>query len=270
MKTRTYYYYDEQNDDFANNGIKYDRTPEDYEYLPKNPFYRILKPLVYCVVHAICTLLLKFIMRIPIENTHVLHEKRDLRRGYFIYANHTTSFIDAISAPVTTYPRPCYTVTSPAAISVKGITLLVRMLGALPVPYSLNQYRSFNKTVEKLYKKGAVIAIFPEAHIWPRYDKIREFPSVSFEYPVRLGAPCYVKTTVYRKKRNGKTKPVLIYDGPFYPDRSLSHSQAREELCRKVYETMKMHAEESSSPDIRYRYVKVDSPDEVRTEFEAE
>ena len=48
-RLRHYYYFDERNDDFANDGIKGSPTPADYEYFPKNILYRTLKPLVYYV-----------------------------------------------------------------------------------------------------------------------------------------------------------------------------------------------------------------------------
>ena len=46
-RLRHYYYFDERNDDFANDGIKGSPTPADYEYFPKNILYRTLKPIVY-------------------------------------------------------------------------------------------------------------------------------------------------------------------------------------------------------------------------------
>ena len=44
MKTK-FYYYDEQNDDFANLNIKTKKIDDSYEYLPKNFFYCFLNHL---------------------------------------------------------------------------------------------------------------------------------------------------------------------------------------------------------------------------------
>ncbi len=269
MKSRTFYYYDEQKDDFANNHIDGRAIGGSYRYLPNNLLYRLLKPIVYYTVHFLCVILLRFLMLVPLKNTQVLRDRQDSAKGYFIYSNHTSRLMDAISAPVTAFPQQCYTITSPDAVSIPGIRLLVRLLGALPVPTSLGAYRAFNAAIDELYESGNVIAIFPEAHIWPKYNGIREFSAVSFQYPVRLQAPCFVKTTVYRKIPGGRTYPELVYDGPFYPDPSLTPAQAREDLRRRVYEQMKSRVEEyGSAADKRYHYVHADSAEEVRTEEE--
>ncbi len=60
----------------------------------------------------------------------------------------------------------------------------------------------------------------------------------------------------------------MICDGPFYPDKTLSRRQAQAKLRDQVRDTMLMRAEQyGSSLDGRYHYIKVDSPDEVRTEI---
>ena len=46
-KIYKHYYYDSTSDDFANCKIVTKETPKHYEYLPKNIFYRIIKPIVY-------------------------------------------------------------------------------------------------------------------------------------------------------------------------------------------------------------------------------
>ena len=39
MKRINYYYFDEENDDFANTGIKTRLTPENFNYNPKSGAY---------------------------------------------------------------------------------------------------------------------------------------------------------------------------------------------------------------------------------------
>ena len=54
MKKRYYYYFDEKNDDFAGTNINGEKTPKNYEYLPRNIFYRIFKPVVLLSCPADC------------------------------------------------------------------------------------------------------------------------------------------------------------------------------------------------------------------------
>lgn len=266
-----YYYHDEVNDDFANTNIETQKTPDDFEYLPKSPVYRLLGPLVYHFLVVNVSVGEKLFARIPIKNKKVLRHRKDCSRGYFIYSNHTSMLTDAVSAPISSYPRQCYTVAHPDVISIKGIKTLVRMLGALPTPSTKNNYVNFLEGINQLYEEGCPIVIFPEAHIWPKYNKIRNFPSISFHYPVKLGAPCYVKTTVYRKRLNGHSKPVIYLDGPFYPNPDLPYRKALEDLRDRVHDQMVRRVEENESYlDCRYHYIKVDSADEVRTEVRRE
>ena len=266
-KVRRYYYYDERNDDFANNGIETKQLPADYEYLPKSRAFRFFKPVVYYPIRGICSLCEKLGIAMRGRNKKVLKDRREREKGYFIYGNHTSAFSDAVAGAVATFPRQCYVVCNPDALSIKGIRTLVRFLGALPTPSSRRNYADFVSAVDELYEKGRPIVVYPEAHIWPKYNEIRDFADVSFAYPVKLGAPCFAKTTIYKKKRGGRTKGFTVYDGPFYADSSLGEREARAELCARVKNAMRARAEEfGSAPDDGYSYVKVNSPDEVRTE----
>ena len=69
-----------------------------------------------------------------------------------------------------------------------------------------------------------MLAIFPEAHIWPFYTGIRPFSATSFRYPEKLNAPVVAMVTTYRKaarsvslfRRPGMT---VTLSEPFYPRR---------------------------------------------------
>ena len=158
MKNHKFYYYDEQKDDFANTKIKGKQTPPDYQYLPQRLSYRIFKPIVYYAVLFLLEVFWIFFRQVPIKNRKVLRNRKEKKKGYFVYGNHTLWVTDAISAPVSVFPRQCYTIAHPDAISIPGLFTLVRMLGALPVPSAVGAYRNFLSAVEKLYQKGCVIA----------------------------------------------------------------------------------------------------------------
>ena len=178
MKKRYYYYFDEKNDDFAGTNINGEKTPKNYEYLPRNIFYRIFKPVVYYLVLPIVSLAVT-LMGVRIKNRKVLKNRRDRKKGYFIYSNHTGSVRDVFSAPKVSFPHQCYAVANPDAISIPGIKLLVRFLGVMPVPSDIKTYAKFRDAIGKVYGKGNVISIFPEAHIWPKYCQSATCPCIS-------------------------------------------------------------------------------------------
>lgn len=266
-KRYRYYYYDEVNDDFAGHGFSEDPIPDDYEYIPKNPAFTFFRYGIYYGFLWLIWLVCVFPVRQ--KNRKVFKKRRDRSKGFFIYGNHTRFRLDAGAPPSAVFPTPGYIIVSPQTVNIKGISLLVRLLGAIPVPSSQKTYRNFLKALHTFYDKGCAVTIYPEAHIWPDYHMIRDFKSVSFSYPVELNAPCFTQTTVYLKKRNGRTKPMIIYDGPFYPDLSLGRAKAKEDLRERIRNQMLTRCEEyNSSPNPYRQYIKADSPKEVRTEID--
>ena len=95
--------------------------------------------------------------------------------------------------------------------------------------------------------------IYPEAHIWPYYNRIRPFGADSFRYPVRYGCPVYCTTTTFQQKKLGKTPRVTVYvDGPFYPDKNLHPREQEKALRDTVYEIMCERAKNSTYSPIDY------------------
>ena len=113
--------------------------------------------------------------------------------------------------------------------------------------------KKFLDSVETIInKKKKVVAIYPEAHVWPYYTKIRNFVSTSFKYPVKLNSPVYSFTTTYLERKNRKPKIVIYVDGPFYPNKDLKLRQAQEELRDRVYECMVNRSKASNVEYIKY------------------
>jgi len=266
-KHRYYYYFDERNDDFANNGIDGRPTPDDFDYLPKNIAYRIIKPLVYYILVNLLFIPACFLTDgMRIHNAKIIRQRKDRKKGYFVFGNHTTWLADAVIQPAVAMPRQVYTVVNPDAISIKYAGKIIRMLGTLPNPSSRYTYLGFIKATKEIYEKGCSIMIYPEAHIWPKYNGVRDFPDVSFNLPAKLGAPCFVKSTVYKRNAKGHTKAEIWYDGPFYANPSLGIKEAQKDLRDRVYAQMCERCKDSQL-DCRYHYEKVNSPQEVRTEY---
>ena len=81
--------------------------------------------------------------------------------------------------------------------------------------------------------------IYPEAHIWPFYTKIRPFTESSFRYPIQNKCPVMCFTNTYQKRKLGKKAKIVTYiDGPFYADSSLKGKAQKVELRNRVYDAM--------------------------------
>ena len=184
---RINYYNDELNDDFAEdkgkiNPIKID---ENYKYIHKNLLWNITAIILYRIIFSIPVYIhTKIKYKFEIVNKEAL--KKEKKNGYFIYGNHTNEFIDPFFPTFITFPKRVYVIANADNVSIPGLKTAIRMLGALPVPDNIKASKNFFKAIKYYINKNRVIAIYPEAHVWPFYTKIRNYKSVSFKYPIEL------------------------------------------------------------------------------------
>jgi 1-acyl-sn-glycerol-3-phosphate acyltransferase len=247
------YYEDELNDEFSKSSIEPRIIDENYKYVHKNPLWNL------------CSFVLQNILSVPIKILYakikfrikyIGKEKIKLYRneGYFIYGNHTQPFADTFIPSIPMYPKRNFLIVNPVNISLKGTGTLVEMLGAMPIPSNKSAMKNFLEAIKQKMNKGYAITIYPEAHIWPYYTKIRPFKDVSFKYPIQLKKPAFCITNTYQSygKNNKKIKIVSYIDGPFYPNKELTLKEQQKELRNKIYNCMEERSENSNIEHIKY------------------
>ena len=246
-------YEDELNDEFSKSSIEPRIIDENYKYVHKNPLWNL------------CSFVLQNILSVPIK---ILYAKIKFRikyigkekikpyknEGYFIYGNHTQPFADTFIPSIPMYPKRNFLIVNPVNISLKGTGTLVEMLGAMPIPSNKSAMKNFLEAIKQKTNKGYAITIYPEAHIWPYYTKIRPFKDVSFKYPVQLEKPAFCITNTYQSygKNNKKIKIVSYIDGPFYPNKELTLKEQQKELRNKIYNCMDERSKNSNIEHIKY------------------
>ena len=114
---------------------------------------------------------------------------------------------------------------------MKGLGNFVQQFGAIPIPNERSGMRNFLDTIKTKIKKGYSITIFPEAHIWPYYTKIRPFKNVSFRYPIELNVPVFSITNTYVAR--GKNKDKIQRLAAYCRVSSDSEDQLHSHTCRK-------------------------------------
>lgn len=249
--TDVFYYSDELNDDFAGTNITRRRLPDDYEYHKKGVIPKLRRIFLY---HALVQPLALF------HGWRVKFVGRDKLKAYkkggaFIYGNHTSRFSDAINPTCIAFPRSADVVVNADAMSIKGLGWVLESIGALPIPEGFHAMSRFISAIDKAIKMGRWVAIYPEAHIWRYYTKIRPFAATSFAYPVRCGAPAFAFTMTYQKRKNSKRPKRIVYvDGPFFPDSSLPPKQAAAKLRDEVYAAMCERAKLNTCEYFKYVY----------------
>lgn len=243
MKQQIIYYKDELNDEFSKAKIKPRVINEKYKY-SKNPIWDF------------CSIIIQNVISMPIKYLyaklkfkHKIIGKEKLKKykkqGYFVYANHTQTFADTFLTSLAVYPKRNFLIVNPENISVKPFGWLVEMLGAIPVPGNKTATKNFLKTIQKRINRNSSITIYPEAHIWPYYTKIRNFKAVSFRYPIELNKPAFCITNTYQKYGNNKIQIVSYVDGPF-------EAEDKENLRNQIYNKMVERSKNSNIEKIKY------------------
>lgn len=246
------YYTDELNDEFSTANIKPRIIDENYKY-KHNKLWDITSYILQNFISMVIKVpyqKIRFRLKYVGKNKLKPYKKQ----GYFVYVNHTQQFADTFIPSVGVYPKRNFVIVNPENISMKGLKTVVEMLGAIPVPGNKTATKNFINTLESKITSKSSITIYPEAHIWPFYTKIRPFKSVSFKYPVKWNTPTFCMTNTYQSygKKKDKIKIVTYIDGPFFADEGLTPKEMQNNLRNKVYNCMVERSKNSNIENIKY------------------
>ena len=242
---KSFFYSDELNEDFAFAYVKRQKVIEDnYHYISNNIFFLILEFVVYRIIMTLVAFFSCLHKRVRIKNRKVL---RKAHGKYFLFGNHTQMPDDAYIPNLIGFPRKSFIVVNPDALSIRGTAWFIKMSGSLPVPSHVTGLKNFMNAMDKRVNNNHPIVIYPEAHLWPYYTKIRPYKSTSFRYPIKFDKPAYCFTTTYKKRKFSKKPKITVYvDGPFYSNKELKGKEAETDLRNQVYECMKKRSELST------------------------
>ena len=251
-KKRVIYYSDELNEEFSTAKIEPRVIDKNYKYEHKSKMWNLSTFLVQNVI----SVPIKFLYaKLKFHIKYIGREKLKpyKKQAYFVYGNHTQDFADTFIITNSIFPKRNYFIVNPENVSMKFLGNFVQKLGAIPIPNNLNGMKNFLTSIEKKVKKGYAISIFPEAHIWPYYTKIRSFKSVSFKYPIEYDTPVFCVTNTYQKRGNNKVKITTYIDGPFFVNKNLkTMNEQKQDLRDRVYNCMVERSKNSTYEYIKY------------------
>lgn len=252
-QTQTVYFSDELHDEFSRAKI----TPRliDGKYRYKRDCGVIGKFMCFFLHRVIAQPIALAYLKIKFRHKIIGKEALADCGGCFVYGNHTQAVADALIPTFVAKPRHAHVIVHASNVSIPVLGRLTPYMGAIPLPDTRAAAKNFNLTVSDRIKENCAIFIYPEAHIWPYFTGIRNFPSDSFSYPMKTGAPVFCFTNVYKKRgRRPNSVRILTYvDGPFFPDGDLPVAEGREQLRRRVFDCMTERARMSDASVIEYR-----------------
>lgn len=247
------FYENELNDEFSSAKIKAKKIDKNYKYIHTSFFKKFTHFFWYRIIaFPLAKIYLFFKFRHKIINRKVLKQYK--KQGYFLYANHTQPTADALIPTMVAFSKQVYVIVHPNNVSMPILGKITPSLGALPLPDDLEASRNFIKAIDTRIKEKKVIMIYPEAHIWPYYTKIRNFADTSFRYPIKYQAPTFCFTNTYQKrKHSSKVKLITYVDGPFFPNTKLDEIAQKEDLRNQVYSAMVKRSKLSTYEKIIYK-----------------
>ena len=252
-KNRIVYYKDEFNDDFGEIGLERPKLKEDYVFERKGAVKRFFATIFYYgLALPILWLVGKCAVSVKVKNRKVLKELK--HKGYIIYGNHT-HWVDAWTAQVfVARPKRTNILGYSDALSIPVAKGLVKGIGLLPVENNRESLTKLTNAITHYINKKECISIFPEAHVWPYYNGIRQFKVGSFFYPTVSKCPIVAMCTIWRKVWYSKKPKMTIYvSQPKYYDETLDQKANIEAYHDYVYEFfVKTHLEHQSVEYIKF------------------
>ncbi len=249
------FFNNELEDDFANNEkIDTIKIDKNYKYIHNNPLWNLASFIVYRIIFLLPAFIYsKIKFRLKIEGKEKIKKYiKENKKGFFVYHNHTQEILDTFLPTFIGFPKKAYIIANADNVSIKGLRIANKMMGAIPIPEDKESTKKYLEAIQYYIEKGKIISIYPEAHVWPYYTKIRNYKSVSFKYPIKYNVPAFSCTTTYQKYKKNKFKTVVYIDGPFYGKNELPKKLSQEELRDEVYNSMKEKAQNSNIDVIKY------------------
>lgn len=252
MDQKVIYYSDELNDEFSTAQITPRKIDEHYKYDGIPVLRKISHIFWYRIIfYPGAFIYLKLCYHHKIVNRKAF--KGYKKGAFFLFGNHTNEMADPYIPSFVVCPKTNFVIVHPNNVSMPFLGRITPALGAIPLPDNMAATKNFLNCVSKKIKHNHVVTIYPEAHIWPFYTKIRPFVDASFRYPVQYNTPVFCFTNTYQKrKHSSKPKIVTYIDGPFFADKELSPKEQRSQLRDQVYNAMVQRSQNSNLELIKY------------------
>lgn len=179
----------------------------------------------------------KFYLRAKIIN------KRNFKKvkgGAVIISNHV-HILDSVFSGFVAFPKKVIFTSIPANFQKPFIGHLVRALGTVPTPISIQENRKFFNELSKKARKGRIVHFFPEGELIEGDTKLRKFKRGAFKLAVDSSVPILpVRLSFQENKKPNKKKRIVVNVGkPIMPDFTLDSKMAIKKLLTQSEESMR-------------------------------
>ncbi len=135
---KTIYYKDPLKDDFAGTKIKQQKIDSNYNFVPKNFFYKIGTYILRGIAMPIIFIIERFYYGIKIKNRKALKGLK----GVYLYGNHTGVY-DAFTPNLLSFPHRTKISPTPMPFQLRACVTLLKCSALFPSPQLMAECKSF-------------------------------------------------------------------------------------------------------------------------------
>lgn len=214
---------------------------KDYNYRIKNPITKVLSFLLNIVAMMVLPVVLFVNHGLIIKGRRNL---RGLKTGAVSISNHAL-LLDGPIVAQALFPKRVIFHSAEQTFKIPFIRHLVRMLGCIPIPNNISARSGYIKATNEFLAEGKIVQVYPEASMWPYYNKIRPFKTGAFHFAVRNNVPIIPLSINFRQPKGllkhfkvGE-KLVTVHIGkPIYPKTDLPFKESVDELLKRSHHTV--------------------------------
>lgn len=171
---------------------------EDYEYVKTGKLFNLCSNILYYgIAMPILYILTKIVYDLKIEGKENI---KNLQTGAVSVSNHVL-VLDCTMVGLAMGSKKIYYTALEDSFRIPFVRHLIKLLRAIPIPKSNQNKPYFMESLDNALRKGKIIHFYPEASLWPYYDKIRNFKSGAFHFAIRNNLPIVPMVFTFRKPK---------------------------------------------------------------------
>ena len=228
-------------------------------YKKPNAFTRAFKYIAQkCIALPLLYLYDKIYLGVKVKGKKNL---KALNGGAITISNHV-HYVDWSVGPAFLFKRKSVAViTLKDNFKIPTIRHLCKLYGCLPLPESTSDWTLFYKCIKRLLvEENKIVHLFPEASLWPYYNKLRPFKRGSFYFAVKYNVPILPYLITFRKPKGIEKlirrapRLTIIVGEPIYANQELDSKAQIDDLCNRAHIAMQTMLDENPSIEY-YKYI---------------
>ena len=147
---------------------------DDYKYIIDNRIFNAFSDLLAIIATPILWIINIVLFGFDVQGVDNL---RKVSGGKVTISNHIHP-MDCTMNGLINFPERTYFPTLATNFKIPFIRHLIRILYAIPIPKKVTQKEKFFEEIKKALLDGKTVHMYPEAALWPYYEKLRPFKMI--------------------------------------------------------------------------------------------